>query len=302
VGNIGTPLVTAVGAEVDVVVAEVSSFQLELTTSAWRPRVAALLNIADDHLDWHGGRDAYAAAKARIFANQRDDDVLVVNADDGAAATVAQHAPANRIDVGDDGAAVLRTRAGVDLLDAHELPRALPHDRTNSLVAAEVALAAGASVDAVRSVLREYRTLPHRVQLVADANGVGWYDDSKATNPHATVRAIAAFDSVVLCAGGRNKELDLSGLAADLERIRAVVAFGEAAPEVVAAFAGRRPVVVATDMDLVVQRAAELARTGDAVLLSPACASFDWYANYGERGDDFARAVRAHLETMEAVS
>jgi UDP-N-acetylmuramoylalanine--D-glutamate ligase len=124
---------------------------------------------------------------------------------------------------------------------------------------------------------------------------VRWYDDSKATAPHATHAAVQAFDSVVLIAGGRNKGLDLSELAADRDRIRAVVAIGEAGPEVAAAFDGVRPVRSAGSMDDAVDAAAGLAEAGDVVLLSPACASFDWYGSYAERGDDFVRAVRAHL-------
>ena len=124
---------------------------------------------------------------------------------------------------------------------------------------------------------------------------MGWYDDSKATAPHATRAALRGFDSVVLIAGGRNKGLDLSELAEEADRIRAVVAIGEAAPDVAAAFDGVRPVRTAASMDEAVAEAAALARPGDVVLLSPACASFDWYGSYAERGDDFVRAVGDHL-------
>ena len=124
---------------------------------------------------------------------------------------------------------------------------------------------------------------------------MGWYDDSKATAPHATRAAVRGFGSVVLIAGGRNKGLDLGELAEEADHIRAVVAIGEAAPDVAAAFDGIRPVRTATSMDEAVDAAASLARSGDVVLLSPACASFDWYGSYGERGDDFVRAVHHHL-------
>jgi UDP-N-acetylmuramoylalanine--D-glutamate ligase len=130
------------------------------------------------------------------------------------------------------------------------------------------------------------------VALVGEANGVRWYDDSKATNPDATLRALESFDSVVLLAGGRNKGLDLGVLARAADRLRGVVAFGEAGPEVADALRDRVPVVTAGSMHHAVRAAAELARPGDAVLLSPACASFDAYANYAERGDDFAAEVR----------
>jgi len=129
------------------------------------------------------------------------------------------------------------------------------------------------------------------VALVGDAGGVQWYDDSKATNPHAALAALRGFGSVVLIAGGRNKGLDLSVLSEAADRVRAVVAIGEAAPDVERAFAGLRPVTVATSMDDAVRAAAAYAQPGDAVLLSPGCASFDWYRSYGERGQDFEDAV-----------
>jgi len=131
------------------------------------------------------------------------------------------------------------------------------------------------------------------VSLVATADGVAWYDDSKATAPHATLAAVRGFASVVLIAGGRNKGLDLSVLAEAADHVRAVVAIGDATDEVIAAFAGVRPVQDATSMADAVRVARDLARPGDAVLLSPGCASFDWYSSYGERGDDFAAAVTA---------
>ena len=147
----------------------------------------------------------------------------------------------------------------------------------------------------MRDALARYETMPHRVALVGEHGGVQFVDDSKATNPHATVHAVAAFDSVVLLAGGRNKGLDLAALAGAADRIRAVVAFGEAATEVRAAFAGVRPVEIADSMHAAVAAGAGLAQAGDVVLLSPACASFDAYANYGARGDDFAAEVRAYI-------
>jgi UDP-N-acetylmuramoylalanine--D-glutamate ligase len=142
-------------------------------------------------------------------------------------------------------------------------------------------------------VLRDFGGLPHRVELVGEADGVSFYNDSKATTPHAAAAAIGSFDSVVLIAGGRNKGLDLRALAdAGDERVHTVVAIGEAASDVAAAFDGRATVVEAESMDDAVARAAAHARPGDAVLLSPGCASYDWYANYQERGTDFSRAVR----------
>lgn len=302
-GNIGRPLieVAAEGPRPDVVVAEVSSFQLACT-DRFRPRVAVLLPIAEDHVDWHGTFEAYERAKARIFVNQRDGDLLVYDADDAVATRLAASAPARRIAFSRaDGAPDGYRVAGGRLVDAgakelcrvDELTRSLPHDLANGLAAAAAALDVGATHDGVREALCHFRTLPHRVVLVGEAGHVRWYDDSKATNPHATLTALASFDSAVLLAGGRNKGLDLSVLAEGADHVRAVVAFGEAADEVVAAFEGRRPVVKAPTMREAVLAAARLAESGDVVVLSPGCASFDAYPGYGARGDDFAAEVRA---------
>ncbi len=178
----------------------------------------------------------------------------------------------------------------LDLLAVDELPRTHPHDVTNSLAAAAAALAAGATPGAVVAALRSTSPPPHRVEFVADVSGVRFVDDSKSTTPASTLAAISGFDSVVLVAGGRNKGLDLGVLAGAGDRVRAVVGIGESAGEVVAAFPGH-PTAVADSMADAVRLAAGLAAPGDTVLLSPGCASFDWYSSYAERGDDFAAAV-----------
>jgi UDP-N-acetylmuramoylalanine--D-glutamate ligase len=296
-GNIGLPLSDAVRRDVDVVVAEVSSFQLRFTDT-FRPAVAVWLNLAEDHLDWHGTVEAYAAAKARIWAHQGPADMAVVNADDPLVTAAARSAPSTVVTFGLDRAdADYRVEEGAlvgprgSLVAVADLPRALPHDLANGLAAAAAALAAGATPAGVADALRRSHLPGHRLDLVAEAGGIRWYDDSKATNPHAALAALRAFDSVVLVAGGRNKGLDLGVLAAAADRVRAVVAIGEAAPEVERAFAGVRPVTVAGSMDEAVRAAAAAARGGDAVVLAPGCASFDWYRSYAERGDDFVRAV-----------
>jgi UDP-N-acetylmuramoylalanine--D-glutamate ligase len=296
-GNTDVPLVDAIEEDLDVIVVEASSFRLEFTET-FHPAVAVWLNLAEDHLDWHPSMEAYAAAKARIWAAQDEGDVAVVNAEDPVVMAHAAGAPSRVVTFGlaagdwhvGDGA--LLRPDGSALLSVDELWRALPHDCTNALAAAAAALAAGATDDGVRHALRTFRGLPHRLVLVGDHGGVRFYDDSKATDPHATVAALRAFESSVLIAGGRNKGLDLSVLASEADRVRAVVAIGEAAPEIADAFAGKVPVSMASSMDEAVAAARAVARPGDAVVLSPGCASFDWYRNYGERGDDFARAVR----------
>jgi UDP-N-acetylmuramoylalanine--D-glutamate ligase len=301
VGNIGRPFLEAVDEPVDVLVVEVSSFQLAYTTAAFRPRVAIVLPIAPDHLDWHGSVDAYVAAKCRIFEHQGAGDLLVVAAGDGVAGTLRAPAPARTIAAGRaagrDGYHLAGDRLvghdGTVLATIDDLRRALPHDVDNALAAAAAARHMGAPAGAVRAALRDFAGLPHRLSLVGDAGGVRWYDDSKATNPHAALQAVRSFESVVLIAGGRNKGLDLSVLGEAAAHVRAVVALGEAAGEVAAAFEGRRPVVRAGSMEQAVRAAASLARSGDVVLLSPACASFDRYPSYAARGDDFASEVRA---------
>ena len=323
-GNIGTPLVSFVGSALDVVVAEVSSFQLEFVTSHWQPRVAVLLNIADDHLDWHGTFSAYRSAKARIALFQSADDVLVANIDDEVVrSTVYADTPANERAVQSQLVEVTietarrgqyRVEDGVlcspdgELLPVEKLPRRLPHDLTNSLCASAAtfalrsALGLGQDRASVVEVLENYETLPHRVQFIGENQGVKFFNDSKATNPHATLRAVSAFESVVLIAGGLNKGLDLSVLRSAAPQLRAVVAIGSATDEVLMAFRGVVPVQAASDMADAVQLAAAAAKPGDVVLLSPGCASFDMYTDgYTARGDDFSAEVRAII-TKEPVS
>jgi UDP-N-acetylmuramoylalanine--D-glutamate ligase len=296
-GNIGRPLLDAAGDDVEVIVAEVSSFQLAFISDAFAPDVAVLLNVAEDHVDWHGSTAAYAQAKAELFRHQSPSGLLVVNRDDPVALALAAAAPAHVTRFGTGMPApgdygVL----GTDLVGPPGVLTAVPasgapHDTANALAAAAAALAVGADVDALAHAIDGFAGLAHRVQLVRDHHGVRWYDDSKATNPHATAGALAGFEHVVLIAGGRNKGLDLGGLRVHAPRLRAVVAIGEAAGEVEAAFAGAAPVVRADSMHDAVRAASEHAQPGDAVLLSPACASFDWYESYAARGDDFAREV-----------
>jgi UDP-N-acetylmuramoylalanine--D-glutamate ligase len=308
-GNIGRPLLEAASDDVDVIVAEVSSFQLAFTTEAFRPRAAALLNLGADHLDWHRTFDAYARAKAQVFAQQRDHDLLVFNADDSVVAGLAAEASGRRMPFSvAPGAAtgfrVLDTATGPMLVTANDdelaaleaLPRRGVADVANALAAAALALDLGAELDAVRATLASFTGLAHRMQLVAEHAGVRYIDDSKATNVHATLAAVGALEDVVLIAGGRNKGLDLGELRALAPRLRAVVAIGEAADEVQDAFAGIIPTVAAATMRDAVRSARDHAEPGDTVLLSPACASFDWYTSYSARGDDFAREVRGLVE------
>lgn len=297
-GNNELPLVTAIDdPRPEVFVVEASSFRLGHSRE-FRPQVATWLNFAPDHLDVHRSLEVYETAKARIWQHLPVGAVAVANADDP---VVMRHAPPDAVTFGLEQPAVYRVRDGVlcagdeAIVQGAELFRDLPHDVSNALAAAATATAAGATLEGVQRELRSFRGLPHRVELVGESDGVRWYDDSKATVPHATVAAVRGFDSVVLIAGGRNKGLDLHELLDGADRIRAVVAIGEAAVQLRATFEGHKPVVIADSMADAVDHAAALARQGDVVLLSPGCASFDWYGSYGQRGDDFQRHVRTRV-------
>jgi UDP-N-acetylmuramoylalanine--D-glutamate ligase len=299
VGNTEVPLVAAIDdPEVDVFVVEASSFRID-HSERFAPKVGTWLNFSPDHLNLHRSLESYELAKAKLWRDQSPADVAIGSVDDAVVMRHLRAAPARQVTFGlGDGADFrvererLVTDAGDVLVDVADLPRAFPHDLTNSLAAAATALAGGATVDGCHDALVRFEGLPHRIALVADVDGIRWYDDSKATTPNATLTATRAFDSIVLIAGGRNKGLDLGVLAAAAPRVRAVVAIGDAAGEVESAFTGVRPVVVAESMSAAVAAAHRLAKPGDTVLLSPACASFDWYGSYGERGDDFTSHVR----------
>jgi len=298
VGNIGRPLIDAVDDDVDVVVAEVSTFQLEFTTTAFAPQVAVLLNVAQDHIDWHGSVEAYAAAKAKVFTHQHADQVAVVNIDDPTTRALAREAPGRVV-------ACSRVEDGADYVVAQDTIRGpgdvavkLPafraaHDIDNALAATAAALEVGASAPAIEATLAGWTTLPHRVELVATIDGVDFVDDSKATNAHATASALDGLEHVVLLAGGRDRSRNLDTLRPYARHLKYVVAIGEAAPTVESVFTDVVPVVRAESMHDAVRKAAAAAEPGDTVLLSPACASFDWYSGYGERGDDFAHEVHA---------
>lgn len=297
-GNIGYPILDAIEEQpAEYYVVEVSSFQLA-DTVAFHPIVGVWTNLSPDHLDWHPSIEHYVGSKLQIFRNQTEADVAVLNAEDPIVMQAADFTAGRVVTFGiATGDARVRSDhligpQGEDLGVIADLARPFPHELANGLAAATAALAVGAPAAACAQVLREFPGLPHRIQLVGHIGGVPYFDDSKATTPASVVTALNAFDSAVLIAGGKNKGLDLSVLADASDHVRAVVAIGAAKEEVVAAFEGRRPVVRAASMDEAVAHAADLAEPGDAVVLSPACTSWDAYKDYAERGDDFARAVR----------
>jgi UDP-N-acetylmuramoylalanine--D-glutamate ligase len=300
-GNIGLPLIEAisqVGAG-DAIALEVSSFQLAGIDS-FRPRVAVLLNIAEDHLDWHGSIAEYAAAKARIVENQKDDDYFVVNRDDGRAWNIASLArsrviPLSTSSAPEDGIGLSGGSVvwrGEPLMDATQIRLPGRAGAEDTLAAVAAALCYGIEPTAALEAVATFSPLRHRIEKVAELDGVSYIDDSKATNPHATLAAVSGLHDVVLIAGGRSKGIDLTPLRSTVPPVIAVVAIGEAAAEVVEVFEGLVPVDRATNMPEAVRAARSRSVSGGSVLLAPGCASLDMYKSYSERGDDFARSVR----------
>jgi UDP-N-acetylmuramoylalanine--D-glutamate ligase len=299
-GNIGHPFSLAARESHDVLAVEASSFQLRFHLS-FHPSVSALLNIAPDHLDWHGTLGAYRDAKARIFELQGPRDTHVGNRDDAPGADVSRRAPCTLVwfrlaapsdgEVGyEDGTLVSRMHGDRPDLGVPASPSA--GFRADAAAAAAAALAYGVTPEAVRTGLAAVGPLPHRGEVVATAGTVRFVDNSKATNPHATIAALEGLDRVVLIAGGLSRGLDLSPLLAAAPTLAAVVAMGETGPEVAALFEGTVPVRKAASIEEAVEVAAELAPPSGTVLLAPACASQDMFRDYRERGNRFARAAR----------
>jgi len=302
-GNAGHPFSLAATEDHDVLAVEVSSFQLRFHRT-FRPRVSVLLNVAPDHLDWHGGLQAYGAAKARIYECQGEGDLHVGNADDAVGAEISRAAscPVVWTTLGepDEGQVGYVRGALVARLDAeHHLgePRpTTPAHLADAAAAAAAALGFGASPEAVGAALGDFRPLAHRGEVVGRQGDVVFVDDSKATNPHAALASIAGWDRVALIAGGRAKGVDLTPLAEAAPRLLGVVAIGEAADEVSRIFEGLRPVERAASIEEAAGMAAAMARPRGTVLLAPACASQDMFRDYGERGERFAAAARALAE------
>jgi len=310
-GNLGTPALDLLASDVELYVLELSSFQLELVQD-FHADVAAFLNLAPDHLDRYGDMQSYRLAKQRVYAGAR---CAVYNRDDSATVPPPDCA-AVRVDFSlsapaADGFGVLvrdrvewLARGETALLASHELALKGRHNLANALAAMAIATAAGIAVDAQISVLRSYSGLPHRCQHVRSLDGVDYYDDSKGTNAAAAVAALRGLAGqcqgrIVLIAGGVAKERDFSALAQELcGSGRAAVLIGEAAPLLTEALQGALPLYHASTMNEAVRQSRALAQPGDIVLLSPACASFDMFRDYAQRGDVFAAAVNA-LDSME---
>lgn len=305
-GNIGVPALALLGpTEPGVYVLELSSFQLETTTSL-NAAAAAVLNLTPDHMDRYASLEEYAQAKARIFSGG---GAMVLNADDARVREMAQPGrrgvwftlgvPPSAADYGlcTRGAETWLAQGDVRLLPAREVPLPGRHNLANVLAAMALADALGVSRDAQVEAVRTFKGLPHRAELVAERDGIRWINDSKGTNVGATAAALSGMDApVVLIAGGDGKGADFTALReACAARTRAVVLIGRDAPRLEAALAGAVPAERASDMHDAVRRARAAARVGDVVLLSPACASFDMFRNYEHRGDVFRAAVEEIL-------
>ncbi|GAA4226617.1 UDP-N-acetylmuramoylalanine--D-glutamate ligase [Streptosporangium album] len=320
VGNVGAPIVEAVTGPADVLAVELSSFQLHRSPSL-APHTAAVLNVAPDHLDWHGSMEEYARVKGEIFARA---GTVVHNADDEWAARLAAPYDGGTRKVGftlgvpapgqigvvedllvDRAFVADPVRNATELASFADIRPFAPHNVANALAAAALARSYGVPAEAVRQGLLEFVPDPHRMAQIARVGEVDYVDDSKATNPHAAAASLAAYPSIVWIAGGQLKGADVDELVRRAApRLRGAVLLGvdrERIRQALARHAENVPVVEVADqdtgvMDRVVTEAARLALPGDTVLLAPAGASLDMFPNYGARGRAFAQAVLARLD------
>jgi UDP-N-acetylmuramoylalanine--D-glutamate ligase len=305
-GNIGTPLIdyVAQGQRQDRLVLEVSSFQLD-TIVHFRPWIGVLLNISPDHLDRYPSFEAYAASKMRLFANQSSGDTAILNADDSRCREAAGNMRGRTLLFGSEAKSPHARIAGdhidfqsadqaVHTIDLSRWPLAGRHNLENAAAAGLAALMAGAPPRALQMAIDNFQGLDHRLNLIRTLHGVRYYDDSKATNVDAVCRALEGLDApLVLIMGGRDKGGSYQALAKLVAaKVRTLVVMGEATDNITAALGHLVPTAPAADMAAAVRLAADQARSGDVVLLSPACASFDMYKSYHQRGEDFCRNVR----------
>ncbi|MEU1279023.1 UDP-N-acetylmuramoyl-L-alanine--D-glutamate ligase [Streptomyces sp. NPDC005805] len=322
IGNIGTPIVDVVTGEetYDVLAVELSSYQLHWAPSL-RAHSAVVLNLAPDHLDWHGSMEAYAADKGRVY--EGNTVACVYNAADKATEDLVREADVEEgcraigFTLGTPGPSQLgvvegllvdrafveqRHKQAQELAEVADVQPPAPHNIANALAAAALARAFGVPATAVRDGLRAFRPDPHRIEHVADVGGVAYVDDSKATNTHAAEASLAAYEPIVWIAGGLAKGATFDELvSASAKRLRGVVLMGADRALIREALTRHAPQVPVVDLDrtdtgamsAAVAEAAGLARPGDTVLLAPACASMDMFTNYTKRGEAFAEAVRA---------
>ena len=308
-GNIGVGLAQAVGrvGADGYVVAEISSFQLE-AAGTFHPHIAVMLNLTPDHLDRHGSLDGYAAVKEQIFANQTAQDYLVLNHDDVRVRDMAQRCRSRafffsrqiELETGafvSAGAICLRWQGKTETVcRIDEMKLFGGHNVENALAACSAAYLAGVAPSQMAKLLREFSGVEHRIEPVATLEGVRWFNDSKATNPESSIKALEAFlGQVIPIAGGRDKNTDLAEFMNLVkQKVDRLILIGEAAARFAAAAqaAGVKNIVQAGSLEEAVETARQLARSPQVVLLSPACASYDMFDNYEQRGRIFKQLVR----------
>jgi UDP-N-acetylmuramoylalanine--D-glutamate ligase len=313
-GNIGNPLIEYVAKKetAQIVVAEISSFQLD-TIATFRPRVSVLLNITADHLDRYPNFEAYADSKFRIFKNQQGEDVAVLNGSDPMIRAKTKRIKSQRLffpsaAANEQGAVLNGKRIILNLdklkkigseiqnqesLDISKMHLYGQHNFENTAAASLAALAAGATLEGIQTTLNHFKGLAHRLEHVATINGVQYFNDSKATNVDGVARALECFSKpVLLIMGGRDKGSDFKALEGLVrQHAKALIVIGEAAEPIRSVLGQLIPTKAAASMQEAVSTAYQNADPDDVVLLSPGCASFDWYGSYAERGDDFRAAV-----------
>jgi len=312
-GNLGLPLCEAVprltefsqATDYGYIVAEVSSFQLE-TIQQFKPWISVLLNVTPDHLDRHPTQEDYQAAKQRIFENQTDQDWMVINADDpivgamvvGAKARVCEFSLCREVAQGVywDGTVIRARQQGREdiLFDRDDIPMRGQHNVANAMAAISVGLLCGCSKEDMVKALQNVPTFEHALETVRAWQGVTFINDSKGTNVDATLKALHSFaEPVVLILGGKDKGGDFTRLLEAIHRgVKGIVVIGEAAPRILDALQGSVPMSCAMSLEEAVSQACSLVTSGDVVLFSPACASFDMFQNYHQRGLEFKRIVQ----------
>lgn len=304
-GNLGTPLVAAVGHDYKWQVVELSSFQLE-TIKAFRPRYAMLLNVSEDHLDRYSDMASYLAAKTRVFENLQVDDVAILNMDDPLVVRAAAETRATKVYFSSRTA----LEQGMSLVGNkiiwrwHESELAFPveelllrgrHNQENVMAALIPLLLEGCPAEVAWNTAKNFSGLPHRMEFLGDLRGAFWFNDSKGTNVGSVVKSLDGMENpVILIAGGKDKQGDLSSLVAPIrDKVAGLILIGSAAERMATAFSGLTEIVHAVDMHEAVERAASMSCPGCTVLLSPGCSSFDMFKSYEERGEIFSREFRA---------
>ncbi len=305
-GNVGTPLSEYAGKR-GTFVLEISSFQL-MTIDTFKPDIAMILNIEEDHLDWHKTFAEYKNAKKRIFENQRDSDILILNYDDPNVRSYQEQAKSRILFVSieekvkgaffEKGRLYLNLDTTIPILNADEMQLKGLHNIYNALFASLAAYLYHGDIEIIRKILKTFKSLPHRIEYLGQINGIKFYNDSKGTNPHAVLWALKGFKKhVILILGGEDKGLSFVPLKNEIrKKVKFIIAIGETKERIKKEIGDTVPIYFAGNMDEVVDMALSMGSKGDTVLLSPGCSSFDMYKNYKERGDDFRRSFKKRAQ------